>query len=261
MSHRGGGGSSSSSSSQHQRGFYSGPARGGQGSSQSQGGPSTRGGSGPGEETFQPFQESQFDIFEWYPQFQSCVRYFLDHAQHSVPVQAVAAFVNIKLPCQRPANPIMSSKPAPGSGPSSPSGGAGSSRGAAGKVPMVSPIGYVTLVPYIRRLVATGFDFPAVLHGFFGDDWAAGVGPLHEAERRNYLFATKSDTWLRVKTNYDMGDEQMIPFLRPLQNVTEKEIRTSETSWSEWLAMQDWMVGPRAPPDVAGQANIKAEED
>jgi hypothetical protein len=108
----------------------------------------------------------------------------------------------------------------------------------------------VTVVPYIRRLVATGFDSPAVLHGFFGDDWAEGIGPFHETERRNYLFAAKSDNWLRVKTNYDMDNGQTIPFLRPLQNVTEKEIQDAETYWSEWLAMQDWMLGPRAPAGV-----------
>lgn len=108
----------------------------------------------------------------------------------------------------------------------------------------------VTLNPYIRRLVATGFDFPAVLHGFFGDDWAAGLGHLHEVERRNFLFASKSASWLEVKSHYDMGDQQSIPFLRPLQNVTEKEIVNAEASWSEWLAMQDWMLGPRRPTSI-----------
>jgi hypothetical protein len=104
-----------------------------------------------------------------------------------------------------------------------------------------------TLVPYIRRLVATGYDHPSVLHSFFGDDWQKGVGPLHETERRNYLFAAKSDTWLTVKAAYDMGDDQMVPFLKPLQHVSEKEICAAEGCWSEWLAMQDWMLGPRAP--------------
>lgn len=112
----------------------------------------------------------------------------------------------------------------------------------------------MTLIPYIRRLVATGFDYPAVLHGFFGDDWLAGIGPLHEQERRNYLFAAKSDTWLTVKAAYDMGEEQSIPFLRPLQSVTEKEIVGAEASWSEWLAMQDWMLGPREPEPQGGPA-------
>jgi hypothetical protein len=213
--------------------------------------------------SLKPFQEAQFDIFEWYPKFQSCVRYFLDHAQYSVPVQAVVAFVNIQLPCQK-AHPVLSSK---SGGSTSPGGGSGaaSSRSAAGVGPMSTqppPPAFVTLVPYVRRLVATGFDFPAVLHGFFGDDWAAGVGPMHEAERRNYLFAAKSDNWSTVKAHYDMGDEEMVPFLRPLQNVSEKEILTAELSWSEWLAMQDWMLGPRAPAEVGGaRVRIKTERE
>lgn len=85
------------------------------------------------------------------------------------------------------------------------------------------------------------------MNGFFGDEWEAGIGPIHESERRNYLFAAKSDTWLSVKSHYDMEDGQLIPFLRPLQNVTVEEIEAAEANWSEWLAMQDWMLGPRAP--------------
>jgi len=89
-----------------------------------------------------------------------------------------------------------------------------------------------------------------VLHGFFGDQWAQGIGPLHEIERRNYLFAAKSSSWLKVKSEYDMGPHETIPFLKPLKDVTEMEIAEAETSWSEWLAMQDWMVGPRAPREA-----------
>ncbi len=106
----------------------------------------------------------------------------------------------------------------------------------------------VALVPYIRRLVATGFDTPAVLHGFFGDDWSEGIGQIHEMERRNFLFAAKSENWVKVKSSYDIKDGQTVPFLRPLQGATEQEIQSAESSWSEWLAMQDWMLGPRAPP-------------
>ncbi|CAJ2507698.1 Uu.00g088840.m01.CDS01 [Anthostomella pinea] len=192
---------------------------------------------------FLPLQESQFDILEWYPQFQSCVRYFLDHAQYDGPVQAMAAFVNIQLPFQKSQYPIVSSRSSgsPLAVPSPPSA-------AAGKLPLPNqPPVSVSLNPFIRRLVATGFDFPGVLHGFFGDNWAAGISRLHEVERRNYLFAAKSASWLDVKSQYDMPDGQSIPFLRPLQNVTEKEIVGAEATWSEWLAMQDWMVGPRNP--------------
>ncbi|KAK6855805.1 hypothetical protein PG990_000302 [Apiospora arundinis] len=208
----------------------------------------------PPSSSFFPMEENhnQFDILEWYPHFQSCVRYFLDHAQHSPPVQAVAAFINIQLPFQKAQNPVLTSRM---SGGGSPSAMPSPTSRAAGKLPMPpmpSPSGQqnpmaVTLNPYIRRLVVTGFDFPAVLHGFFGDSWALGIGPMHEVERRNYLFAAKSASWLDVKSHYDMGEEQSIPFLRPLQNVTEKEIISAESNWSEWLAMQDWMVGPRSP--------------
>ncbi|KAI1451660.1 hypothetical protein F4805DRAFT_83006 [Annulohypoxylon moriforme] len=206
---------------------------------------------------FLPFQESQFDILEWYPQFQSCVRYFLDHAQHSGPVQAVAAFVNIQLPFQRPQHPVISSKP-----PGSPQAVPSPSSIAAGKLPMTghSPMA-VSLTPYVRRLVATGLDLPGVLHGFFGDDWLAGIGHLHEVERRNFLFAAKSAGWLKVKSQYDMPDDQSIPFLRPLQNVTEKEIVNAEANWSEWLAMQDWMVGPRSPDVDREMAVLIKSED
>lgn len=116
----------------------------------------------------------------------------------------------------------------------------------------------VSLTPYIRRMVATGFDFPGVLHGFFGDDWTLGIAHLHEVERRNYLFAAKSSSWLDVKSQYDMPDGQTIPFLRPLQNVTEEEIVSAETNWSQWLAMQDWMIGPRNPEDISP---VVKEED
>lgn len=118
-----------------------------------------------------------------------------------------------------------------------------------------------SLIPYIRRLVVTGFDSHAVLHGFFGDDWVEGIGPIHETERRNYLFAAKSDTWVQVKSQYDMDEGQTVPFLRPLQNVKEEEIQGAESTWSEWLAMQDWMLGPRAPPNVGDpRVRIKNED-
>ncbi|KAK8120387.1 hypothetical protein PG999_004507 [Apiospora kogelbergensis] len=175
-------------------------------------GSATRAQSGGPENPASSFSQMEangnpFDLLEWYPHFQSCAKYFLEHAQHSPPVQAANSPMHMQSPNQTPA--------------------------------------VLTLNPYIRRLVATGFDFPAVLHGFFGDSWALGIGPMHEVERRNYLFAAKSASWLDVKSHYGMGEEQ-IPFLRPLQNVTEKEIVSAESNWSEWLAMQDWMVGPRS---------------
>lgn len=173
----------------------------------------------------QPFQESQFDIFDWYPKFRECQSHFVEHAQHTGPVQAVAAFVNILLPFQKEQIKAL-----------------GETEDNAD-----SSARLVALVPYVRRLVATGFDTPAVLHGFFGDDWNEGVGQIHETERRNFLFAAKSENWVKVKSSYDIEGGQTVPFLRPLQGATEEEIQNAESNWSEWLAMQDWMLGPRAP--------------
>lgn len=96
-------------------------------------------------------------------------------------------------------------------------------------------------------MVVTGFDKDGVLHGFFGDAWKKGVGPLQECERRNYLFAAKSVGWAKVKYQYDMSDNQTVPFIKPLQSVKLQEIEAAEKEWSNWLAMEDWMVGPRAP--------------
>jgi hypothetical protein len=88
------------------------------------------------------------------------------------------------------------------------------------------------------------------MHGFFGDDWQKGVGSLHEIERRNYLFAAKSVGWAQVKQQYDMSPEETVPFIKPLQRVQLAEIEAAEKNWSEWLAMEDWMIGPRSPDEM-----------
>ncbi|EKV19536.1 hypothetical protein Pdw03_8768 [Penicillium digitatum] len=185
--------------------------------------------------------DDNFDIFEWYPHYQSCQSYFLDHAQHSVPVQALSTFLNIRLPFQRQPNPIFNS--------TSPSSSSSTNHIPTPGTQSPGPPS-ISLIPYIRRLVATGMDFPGVLHGFFGDDWGSGVGPMHEQERRNYLFAAKSGGWASVKKDYDIPPLETIPFLRPLQGALDAEIEAAERSWSEWLAMEDWMVGPRAPDNM-----------
>ncbi|KAH8432445.1 uncharacterized protein LDX57_010081 [Aspergillus melleus] len=85
-----------------------------------------------------------------------------------------------------------------------------------------------------------------MLHGFFGDDWKAGVGLLHEQERHKYLFAAKSGGWAATKKNY-VSPLETIPFLSPLQVSLDSEIEAAEGCWSEWLVMEDWMIGSRAP--------------
>ncbi|KAI4175541.1 MAG: hypothetical protein LQ346_008054, partial [Caloplaca aetnensis] len=191
--------------------------------------------------------DPQFDIFDWFPKYQSCQRYFIDHAQISAPVQAVAAFINVLLPLQRSPSAVTSSStrlpPSPGglSALNFASSSSTNARSPGGAPPPNYTYTSVSLIPYLRRLVVTGLDFPGVLHGFFGDDWASGVGPLHEQERRNYLFAAKSGGWASVKKDYDMGPAETVPFMRPLQGAVGQEIEAAEKTWSEWLAMEDWM--------------------
>jgi hypothetical protein len=207
---------------------------------------------------------TNFDIFEWHPAYQSCQRYFLDRAQHEGTVQAVAALVNICLPFQWAQNPVMSSS---GYAPHGTGPGAFSlpypraTPAAPGRGPATT---WVSLVPYIRRLVVTGFDNDGILHGFFGDDWRKGIGPIQECERRNYLFAAKSVGWAKVKYEYDVSPHETVPFLRPLQKVKLAEIENAEKMWSQWLAMEDWMVGPRAPEsmddDMSREDNIRRRQ-
>jgi len=195
-----------------------------------------------------PTATPQFDIFDWHPAYQSCQRYFLDHAQHDNTVQVVAALIYICLPFQWTPYPIMSSAgPLPHS-----SGPAAYTQPWPRQGPILNSKGqptpaWVSLIPFIRRLVITGMDQAAVMHGFFGDDWKKGVGPVHECERRNYLFAAKSVGWAKVKCQYDMSPHETVPFMKPLQDVQLAEIEGAEKTWSQWLAMEDWMVGPRAP--------------
>lgn len=189
-----------------------------------------------------PEGSAQFDIIAWYPKHQSCQRYFIDHAQHEPLVQAFASFINILLPFQRQPHPVYSTT-------GSRSGKARLDKEAArpSSSEATAAASAVSLIPYIRRLVVTGMDVPQVLHGFFGDDWRPGIGPQREQERRNYLFAAKSGGWASVKRDYDMLPLETVPFMRPLYDPTDGEIEAAERTWSEWLALEDWMVGSRAP--------------
>ena len=208
----------------------------------------------------------QFDLLEWHPAYQSCQKFFLDHAQYDASVQAVASLVNISLPYQWLPTPLRSFMPEETAANSSRStaNANANQRGetqpdtpaatfATGRpqnIPTPPPYltispskhQWVSLVPFIRRLVVTGFDREPVLHGFFGDDWRKGIGPVQECERRNYLFAAKSGGWTTVKTQYDMGTQETVPFLQPPQNMQLDEIENAEKLWSQWLALENWMV-------------------
>ncbi|EKD12449.1 uncharacterized protein L3040_001062 [Drepanopeziza brunnea f. sp. 'multigermtubi'] len=183
-----------------------------------------------------PRPPPEFEIYIWHPRYQMCMRYFLDHAQHSIPVQALADLMNIQLPFQMHPHPINRFETLPVGGAHPHERMPGPERHAR----------FVSLVSYIRRLVATGHDNPRVLHGFFGDEWQAGVGGLHEIERRNYMFAAKSVSWLQCKEAYDMNPHETVPFMQPLKDVTEEEILRAEVAWSDWMFMQDWKLGPRS---------------
>ncbi|KAF2851076.1 hypothetical protein T440DRAFT_79176 [Plenodomus tracheiphilus IPT5] len=192
--------------------------------------------------------EQQLDISEWYSAYQSCQFFFLDQAQHEAGVEAVCALMNICLPSQWADSPLfnVSSLQTHASGP----GAQGISSRRPGPVSdtRTQPAAArVSLIPFIRRLVVTGMDTTSIMHGFFGDDWRQGVGPMHECERKNYLFAAKSVGWADVKCLYDMSPHETVPFMKPLQQVQLVEIERAESAWSRWLAMEDWMVGPRAP--------------
>ncbi|KAF2223644.1 hypothetical protein BDZ85DRAFT_217497 [Elsinoe ampelina] len=199
-----------------------------------------------------------FDILDWQPAYQSCQRYFLDHAQYEAATQALCSLINIRLPHQWRINPIMSSTTTVNVANQStanvkdwsrPTSGPSAGRDAQGQP---SAISFVSLIPYIRRLIVTGFDTEGILHGFFGDAWQSGITPLRECERRNYLFAAKHGGWGSCKNQYDLNEEETVPFMQPLKDVTAEELNAAEKGWSSWLALEDWMVGPRAPRDNRG---------
>ena len=186
-----------------------------------------------------------FDIIAWFPKYQSCQRYFIDHAQHEPLVQAFASFINILLPFQRQPHPVFSTTGARSGKARLDRGDA--TRSSSSEAAAAAAASAVSLIPYLRRLVVTGMDVPQVLHGFFGDDWRAGIGPQREQERRNYLFAAKSGGWASVKIDYDILPLETVPFMRPLYDPTDGEIEAAEKTWSEWRALEHWTLGSRAP--------------
>ncbi|KAI9646514.1 hypothetical protein NHQ30_004507 [Ciborinia camelliae] len=186
-------------------------------------------------------QQEGFDTVTWYRYYQRCHEYFLDRAQHDFYVQAVAAFINIQLPYQKQPYPVNRAS-------ASWSQGNLSDRSQM----LDHPPGYpqpVSLIPYIKRLIITGHDDVRILGTWFGPDWHQGIGTIHEMERRNYLFASKSKEWLDVKKYYDESPtaEQSTPYMIPLPNIEEVELRSTDDAWSNWMAMQDWVIGPRTP--------------
>ncbi|KAL4939037.1 hypothetical protein BDV06DRAFT_199714 [Aspergillus oleicola] len=170
----------------------------------------------------------QVHLPDWYAQYMACLQHFINTAQYSVPVQSLSAYINIRLPCQQLSNPVLRFDASQ----------SGNVQASASRV---------SLRHYIRRLVVTGNDTPPILEAFFGVEWLAGVGNVCKQERMNYLCTAKSNGWAATKAAYDVLPDEQTPFLRPLNGATEEELSAAEKYWSEWLAMEDWMVGPRSP--------------
>lgn len=175
---------------------------------------------------------------EWFPIYQGCVEHFVNVAQHRPLAQSLAAYINILLPYQRTTDDVLEFSESTIASQAEP-------RSAERRPSSTSRL--ISLTPYIRRLVVTGTDAPAVMQELFGDDWVKGVGTVLSQERLNYLFSAKSGGWLKTKAQYDLSPSETVPFLRPLRDPLEEELRAAESRWSEWLAMEDWMVGPRSP--------------
>jgi hypothetical protein len=194
---------------------------------------------------------SSFSLADWHLAYQNCQRYFVNHSQYGSFVQAVASFVNIRLPFQWPDHPVtqLPTERETVSSPASPVFPSASRRS-----PQFTANGqslpFISLFPYIRRLVVTGYDSENIMCGFFGNDWQKGVGPVQTIERRNYMFAAKSVGWGMVKLHYENTTDEMVPYMTPLQRVKLNEIEIGEKAWSDWLAMEDWMIGPRTPRDL-----------
>ena len=62
-----------------------------------------------------------------------------------------------------------------------------------------------------------------------------------------------------------MGGDESVPFMKPLEEAKVEELTAAEKAWSGWLAMEDWMVGPRAPkeddPELYRSAPRRDEDD
>ncbi|PVH71309.1 hypothetical protein DL98DRAFT_660704 [Cadophora sp. DSE1049] len=161
---------------------------------------------------------------------------------HTMPVQMLAGLINMRLPSQKQ--------------PLSVDGSSASFSHCAGpdlphlrlpdpvaQKPAPPPPVYVSLLPYIRRLIVTGYDTPGVPYGSFRDDWQARILPLYEVERRNFMFAAQSTNWLAVKQAYDLGPNNPVLYLSPPKDASEEVTQMAETGWCKCLAMEDWVLG------------------
>lgn len=202
--------------------------------------------------------DPNFDIIDWHPAYQSCQRYFLDHAQHEPGTQALCALINIRLPCQWLSNPVLSSSTTAQS-PAHPSNSQFTFKpyprqNENSHAQSQSPV-FVSLIPYIRRLIITGFDKPPILHGFFGDSYKTGISPHLDCERRNYLFAAKQNGWRSCQELYASGDETP-PFMKPLEDASADEVAAADKAWSKW---EGWQRLGNTSPSVKSGVNVNGK--
>ncbi|KAJ6088119.1 hypothetical protein N7499_004301 [Penicillium canescens] len=158
---------------------------------------------------FHDSESEMVDLKPWFAHYKRCTQHFLDHGQYTPIVQSLAVLINIRLPFQRLSHPVDISR-----GPL-----------------FTTPSPFAPLRQYIRRLIVTAQDSPAILRAFFGDAWEAGVSCILEEERVNYLFTAKSSGWASTKAAYDILPDEQTPFLRPLRSPSEDEIQTAEARW------------------------------
>lgn len=163
-------------------------------------------------------------LLDWCPHsYRSCKIYFLHTGQYSASVRGLCELINIQLPYQK----------------------ATFIQRFLGWI--IEGSQTISLIPYLDRLICTGQDTDATLAEFFGDGWSRGISVLHKEQRQTYLKTAKSTDYASVKSVYDIGSQETVPHMVPLREATEEEIQTAERGWSEWLAMQDWEIGPRFP--------------
>jgi hypothetical protein len=181
----------------------------------------------------------------------------MEEGQYKEASKVLAAFINIRLPHQIPGSPLQqffsTTSQLPWVGPdedirrkaqaSINFNGPDHHRSAN---PLTDAYTSISLFPYIKRLVCTGFDKDEVMYGFFGDRWVGGIKPLVQQERKNFLFAVRSkgSSWLKVKENYDtgMGPNELVPFLKPLDVLggSVLERAKGDVEWTEWQEFENW---------------------
>ncbi|RPA75506.1 hypothetical protein BJ508DRAFT_332025 [Ascobolus immersus RN42] len=199
-----------------------------------------------------------FDLTLWHVHHQACRTYFVEEGQYKEAAKALAAFLNIRLPHQIPGTPLRqqffsTTSQLPWAGPDE-----DIRRKAQASLsfngpdhhrspnPLTDAYTDISLFPYLKRLVCTGFDKDSVMLELFGEHWMQGIKRLLDQERKNFLFAVRSkgSSWLKVKEVYDagMGPNELVPFLKPLGEAEDgaSERGQADMEWKQWEEFEAW---------------------